>query len=192
MKRSVSLSRKTNETDIYVSLSLDGSGRSSVDTGIGFFDHMIDAFSRHSGYDINLKAKGDLHVDAHHTVEDTAIVLGKAFSETLGNKSGIARYGEARIPMDEALAETALDIGGRGVLVMNVPCHAQYVGTFPTQMTKHFFETFCLNSGINMHIRAYGENDHHIIEAVFKSFAYAMKRATVIESDAVKSTKGLL
>ncbi|NLI62061.1 MAG: imidazoleglycerol-phosphate dehydratase HisB [Methanosarcinaceae archaeon] len=192
MKRTASLSRKTKETSVSVSVNLDGTGNSSIETGIGFFDHMLDSFSRHSGFDVDIKAKGDLHIDAHHTIEDVAIVFGKAVNEALGDKVGIARFGESRIPMDEALAETALDIGGRGILVMNVPFYSQFVGNFPTQMTKHFFETFCMNSGVNLHISAYGENDHHILEAVFKSFAYSMKKATKIESETIKSTKGVL
>ncbi|WNY25625.1 imidazoleglycerol-phosphate dehydratase HisB [Methanolapillus millepedarum] len=190
--RKASFSRKTKETDITIDINLDGTGVSSVQTGIGFFDHMLDAFSRHSGYDLTVKASGDLHVDGHHLVEDTGIVLGKVMAEALGDKRGIARFGEARIPMDESLAEVALDIGGRGFLVFKADFFAPSVGDYSTQMTKHFFESFAMSSGINLNMKAEGDNDHHKIEALFKAFAYAMKRATIIESDSIKSTKGVL
>ncbi|MDV0447902.1 Histidine biosynthesis bifunctional protein HisB [Methanosarcinaceae archaeon Ag5] len=190
--RTASFSRKTKETDIKIDINLDGTGISDIQTGIGFFDHMLDAFSRHSGYNLTVKAIGDLHVDGHHLVEDAGIVLGKVMAEALGDKRGIARFGEARIPMDDSLAEVALDIGGRGFLVFKADFFAPTVGDYSTQMTKHFFESFAMSSGINLNMKAEGDNDHHKIEALFKAFAYAMKRATVIESDSIKSTKGVL
>ncbi|WNY28022.1 Histidine biosynthesis bifunctional protein HisB [Methanimicrococcus stummii] len=190
--RKASVSRKTKETDITIEINLDGSGKSAIDTGIGFFDHMLDAFSRHSGYDLTVKAVGDLHVDAHHLVEDSGIVLGQAVADALGDKRGIARFGEARIPMDEALAEVAIDISGRSFLVMEADFFSPVVGTYSTQMTKHFFESFASAAGINMNMKVEGDNDHHKTEALFKAFAYAMKRATVIEGQEIKSTKGVL
>lgn len=190
--RKGSVSRKTKETDITVEINLDGSGKSAIDTGIGFFDHMLDAFSRHSGYDLTVKAVGDLHVDAHHLTEDTGIVIGQAIAEALGDKRGIARFGEARIPMDEALAEVAVDISGRSFLVMKAEFYSPVIGTYSTQMTKHFFESLASAAGINMNMKVEGDNDHHKTEALFKAFAYAMKRATVIEGQEIKSTKGVL
>lgn len=190
--RKASVSRKTKETDITIEINLDGTGKSAVETGIGFFDHMLDAFARHSGYDLTVKAVGDLHVDGHHLVEDTGIVLGQAMAEALGNKRGIARFGEAHIPMDEALAEAAIDISGRSFLVMKADFLSPIIGTYSTQMTKHFFESFTSAAGINMNLKTEGENDHHKTEALFKAFAYAMKRATVVEGQEIKSTKGVL
>ncbi len=190
--RKASVSRKTKETDITVEINLDGSGKSAIDTGIGFFDHMLDAFARHSGFDLAVKAVGDLHVDGHHLVEDTGIVLGQATADALGDKRGIARFGEARIPMDEALAEVAVDISGRSFLVMKADFYSPVIGTYSTQMTKHFFESFASAAGINMNMKAEGDNDHHKTEALFKAFAYAMKRAAVIEGQEIKSTKGVL
>jgi imidazoleglycerol-phosphate dehydratase len=153
---------------------------------------MLDAFTRHSGYDLSVKAVGDLHIDSHHLVEDTGIVLGQALAEALGDKRGIARFGEARIPMDEALAEVAIDISGRSFLVMNADFFSPVIGTYSTQMTKHFFESLASAAGINMNMKVEGDNDHHKTEALFKAFAYAMKRATVIEGQEIKSTKGVL
>jgi Imidazoleglycerol-phosphate dehydratase len=190
--RKASVSRKTKETDISIEINLDGNGTSAIETGIGFFDHMLDAFARHSGYDLTVKAVGDLHVDGHHMVEDTGIVLGQAMAKALGDKRGIARFGEARIPMDESLAEVAVDISGRSFLVMKADFFSPVIGAYSTQMTKHFFESFAAASGINMNMKVEGDNDHHKTEALFKAFAYAMKRATVIESEEIKSTKGVL
>ena len=190
--RKASVSRKTKETDITIEINLDGSGKSAIDTGIGFFDHMLDAFARHSGYDLTVKAIGDLHVDSHHLTEDTGIVLGQTIAKALGDKRGIARFGEARIPMDESLAEVAIDISGRSFLVMEAEFYSPVIGTYSTQMTKHFFESLASAAGINMNMAVKGDNDHHKTEALFKAFAYAMKRATVIESEEIKSTKGVL
>ena len=190
--RTGKISRKTKETDIQLELNLDGTGVTDISTGIGFFDHMLTSFARPAEIDLKIHAEGDLYVDEHHLVEDTGIVLGKAFSEALGDMAGIARFGEARIPMDEALAEVALDIGGRSYLVLKTDFASPYVGQFSTQLVKHFFETLASNAKITVHASIYGENDHHKIEALFKAFAYAMKRAVKIEGKEVKSTKGTL
>ena len=190
--REAKIARKTNETDIQLELRIDGTGSSKIDTGIGFFDHMLTAFSKHSGYDLFVEARGDLFVDDHHLIEDTGIVLGQAIATALGNKAGLARFGEARIPMDEALASVALDLGGRSYLVLDAVFQAPKVGEFSTQMVRHFFESIVQHAKINMHASVCGDNDHHKIEALFKAFAYAMKRATLVEGHDVKSTKGTL
>jgi imidazoleglycerol-phosphate dehydratase len=190
--REANISRNTSETDIQMELNIDGTGSSNIDTGIGFLDHMLTAFSRHGNFDLTVKATGDLVVDDHHLIEDTGIVLGQALAEALKDKAGIARFGEARIPMDEALADVALDLGGRSYLVLDVEFTAAKVGDFSTQMVKHFFESVIQNAKINMHAQVYGDNDHHKMEALFKAFAYAMKRATAIEGNEIKSTKGSL
>ncbi|HHV25475.1 MAG: imidazoleglycerol-phosphate dehydratase HisB [Methanosarcina sp.] len=186
------ISRKTKETDIQLELNLDGTGIADINTGIGFFDHMLTSFARHAEFDLMVQADGDLYVDEHHLVEDTAIVLGKVFADSLGDMAGIARFGEARIPMDEALAEVALDIGGRSYLVLKAEFAAPQVGQFSTQLVEHFFETLASNAKITIHASVYGDNDHHKIEALFKAFAYAMKRAVKIEGNEIKSTKGVL
>lgn len=188
--RTGKISRKTKETDIQLELNLDGTGVTDISTGIGFFDHMLNSFARHAEFDLKLQAEGDLCVDEHHLIEDIGIVLGKALVEALGDMAGIARFGEARIPMDEALADVALDIGGRSYLVLKADFAAPQVGQFSTQLVRHFFETLASNAKITIHASVYGENDHHKIEALFKAFAYAVKRAVKIEGKDVKSTKG--
>jgi imidazoleglycerol-phosphate dehydratase len=190
--RTGKISRRTKETDIQLELDLDGTGNADISTGIGFFDHMLISFSKHSQIDLMVRAVGDLYVDEHHMVEDVGIVLGKALSEALGNMAGIARFGEAKIPMDEALADVALDIGGRSYLVLKADFSSPQVGQFSTQLVKHFFETLASNAKITIHATVYGENDHHKIEALFKAFAYAMKRAVKVEGGEIKSTKGML
>lgn len=190
--RKANISRKTSETEINIELELDGKGLADISTGIGFFDHMLTAFTKHGNFNLTVKATGDLIVDDHHLIEDTGIVLGQAIAEALADKSGIARFGEARIPMDEALASVALDLGGRSYLVMDAEFKAQKVGEFSTQMLVHFFEAIAQNSKTNMHAHVYGDNDHHKIEALFKAFAYALRRAMVIEGEGIKSTKGVL
>ncbi len=190
--RKANISRKTSETDINIELELDGKGLANISTGIGFFDHMLTAFTKHGNFNLTVKATGDLIVDDHHLIEDTGIVLGQAIAEALADKAGIARFGEARIPMDEALATVALDLGGRSYLVMDAEFKAQKVGEFSTQMVVHFFEAIAQNSKTNMHVHVYGDNDHHKIEALFKAFAYALRRAMVIEGEEIKSTKGVL
>ncbi|SDF42943.1 imidazoleglycerol-phosphate dehydratase [Methanolobus vulcani] len=190
--RKAEISRKTSETDISIEIDLDGKGVADISTGVGFFDHMLTAFTKHGNFDLTVKATGDLIVDDHHLVEDTGIVIGQVLAESLGNKAGIARFGEARIPMDEALATVALDLGGRSYLVIDAEFKAPKVGEFSTQMVDHFFEAVAQNAKMNMHAHVYGDNDHHKIEALFKAFAYALRRAIVVEGDEIKSTKGVL
>jgi len=190
--RTSKIFRKTKETDIQLELNLDGTGIVDISIGIGFFDHMLTSFARHAEFDIKIRSEGDLYVDEHHLVEDTGIVLGKAIAEALGNMVGIARFGEARIPMDEALADVAVDISGRRYLVLKADFAAPNVGQFNTQLVRHFFDTLASNAKITIHASVYGDNDHHKIEALFKAFAYAMKRAVKIEGKNIKSTKGTL
>lgn len=191
--RTAQIDRKTRETDITLSIDLDGKGNVSVDTGIGFFDHMLTALAVHCGIDLTVKCQGDLYVDAHHTVEDTGICLGKAFAQALGDKSGIARYGSAYVPMDEALAFCSLDISGRAFLVFNAQFSDDRIGQFDTCLTEEFFRAFAFNAGITLHIREeYGKNDHHICEAIFKAAAHALKQAITVNGGAVLSTKGVL
>jgi imidazoleglycerol-phosphate dehydratase len=196
--RKADVTRKTGETDICVMINLDGKGVSEIDTGIGFFNHCLTALSKHSGMDLTVRAKGDLDVDAHHTVEDTGIVLGTALAKALAtdaNESGsyrIKRYGEAFIPMDEALAFCALDISKRPFLVMDADFENERVGAFDTTLTEEFFRAFAFNAGMTLHLKKmYGKNDHHIIEALFKATAHALKVA-VAPAQEVLSTKGAL
>ena len=191
MRRS-EINRKTNETDISLSLCLDG-GEIAVDTGIGFFDHMLEALARHAGFGLKLKVTGDLKVDCHHTVEDTGIVLGQALKEAAGDKAGIARYGSSYIPMDEALAFTALDISGRGYISFDAEFPDAAVGGMDTCTVIEFMRAFALNAFVTLHIKSvYGANSHHIIEAMYKSLAHALKQALVISSGDILSTKGSL
>jgi imidazoleglycerol-phosphate dehydratase len=191
--RTAEIKRKTKETDIEVFVKLDGEGKVSIDTGIGFFDHMLTAFGVHGGMDLDIRCTGDLNVDGHHTVEDVGIVLGQAVAKALGNKSGIARYGSAFVPMDEALAFCALDISGRPFLAFNADFTDSRCGEFDTCLTEEFFRAFAMNSGITLHIREeYGKNDHHIIEGMFKAAAHALKDAAAITGGGVLSTKGVL
>lgn len=188
------LTRKTKETDIKLTLELYGQGRAEIATGIGFFDHMLTAFAVHSGMNLTVKADGDLFVDGHHTVEDVGIVLGKALSDELGNKGGIARFGSAFIPMDEALGFAAVDVSGRPFLVFDAEFVNQSVGSFDTCLTEEFFRAAAMNSGITLHLKSeYGKNDHHKIESLFKAFAHALKAAiTPLESGKILSSKGVL
>lgn len=194
MIRTATTERMTKETQIKVTVSLDGKGTASIDTGIGFFDHMLTALSVHSRISMNIKVKGDLHVDGHHTVEDTGIVLGQALSAALGSKSGIMRYGSAYIPMDEALAFCSLDISNRPFLVFRGEFTNQSIGEYDACLTEEFFRAFAFNAGITLHIdMLYGKNDHHKCEAAFKAVAHALKTA-VAEDEGGKtlSTKGVL
>ncbi len=193
MSRTANITRKTKETDITALLMLDG-GEVKIDTGIGFLDHMLTALAVHGGFGLLLDAKGDLHVDGHHTAEDVGIVLGKAFGEALGNKSGIMRYGSAFIPMDESLGFCAVDISGRPYMVLNADFKNERVGEFDTCLVEEFMRAFAFNSGITLHLRVeYGSNDHHKIEALFKAMAYALKQATRPNTNgAFVSTKGVL
>lgn len=191
--RTAKIERKTKETDITLSVDLDGKGQVSIDTGIGFFDHMLTALAVHSGVDMTVKCNGDLNVDGHHSVEDIGICLGKAFAEALGDKSGIARYGSAYVPMDESLAFCSLDISGRAFLVFNASFSDDRIGEFDTCLTEEFFRAFAFNAGITLHIRQeYGKNDHHICEAIFKAVAHALKQALASNGGGVLSTKGVL
>ncbi len=191
--RTAQISRKTKETEIEIFVRLDGEGRVNIDTGIGFFDHMLTAFGVHSGIDLDVRCKGDLYVDAHHSVEDTGICLGKAFAEALGDKAGISRYGTAFVPMDESLCFCSLDISGRPFLVFSGDFSDDRVGEFDTCLTEEFFRAFAFNAGITLHINElYGKNDHHIIEAMFKACAHALKDAVKLSGGAVLSTKGVL
>ncbi len=184
--------RKTSETDIEIELNLDGSGKSKIETGIGFFDHMLEQISKHGNLDLFVKVKGDLHIDEHHTVEDVALALGTAFIEALGSKTGIERYGFL-LPMDECLAQVAIDFGGRPWLVWETEFKREKVGEMPTEMFKHFFKSFSDNAKCNLNIKAEGENEHHKIEAIFKSFAKAIKMAVSKTNNfSIPSTKGTL
>ena len=191
--RTANITRKTRETDITLSLCLDG-GDVAVNTGVGFFDHMLNSFATHGGFGLELSVKGDLHVDCHHTVEDTGIVLGQAFAEALGDRSGIARFGSFYVPMDEALAFTAVDISGRPFVRYQAELKQEIVGDYDSCMTEEFVRAFAVNAGMTLHTRLeYGENAHHCIEAIFKSIAHAVRLAVQeTNGDTVLSTKGVL
>ncbi len=194
-KRTSAIKRKTGETNISISLNIDGKGKSSIKTGIPFFDHMLTLFSKHGLFDIKLSAKGDINVDFHHTVEDVGICLGQAFKEALGGKYGIVRYGESKVPMDEALAEVIIDISGRPHLTYNVPFEKTKFIDFDVEVVREFFEAFVLNSAITVHVNLIrGRNMHHIIEAVFKAFAVTLSKACAIDprKKGIPSTKGVL
>ncbi len=191
--RTAEITRKTKETDIDVKLNLDGSGKVDISTGIGFFDHMLTAFAVHGKMDLVLKVQGDLYVDGHHTVEDTGIVLGTAFKQAIGDMKGIARYGTAFIPMDEALGFCCLDISNRPFLVFDAEFSDDRIGEFDTCLTEEFFRAFAFNAGITLHLKSeYGKNDHHIAEALFKACAHAIKAAKAVVGNEILSTKGVL
>jgi imidazoleglycerol-phosphate dehydratase len=194
--RTARIVRKTSETDITVAVDLDGTGQYDVTTGIGFLDHMIEQFARHSLIDIECRIAGDLHVDQHHTTEDSAIAIGQAITEALGNKAGIGRYGSAYSPMDETLARVALDISGRPFLVWKAGFSQPRLGEMDTELFEHWFHSIAHAAGITLHIELlYGANNHHIIEAIFKGFARAMRTAVSLDprkGDAIPSTKGML
>ena len=190
--RESKVSRKTNETDIEVKINLDGSGNTDINTGIAFFDHMLNSFAKHGSFDLTIKARGDLTVDDHHTVEDVGIALGSAIAKALGDKKGIERFADARVPMDEALATAAVDISGRSVLVFNAKFENPNIGGLTSQNVRHFFESLTANAGINVHLDATGENDHHKAEALFKAFGIALKRAVRVTGSGIPSTKGVL
>lgn len=195
MARTATVSRKTGETDITVSIDLDGTGACDISTGVGFFDHMLSALGRHSLVDLTVHAKGDTWVDDHHTVEDVGIVLGQALAQALGDKSGITRFSSVIVPMDEALVLAAIDVSGRGELYWDVPITAQKVGTFDTELGHEFFQGFARDAGITLHVRKIaGENAHHILECAFKAVARAMRGAVELDPrvKGVPSTKGSL
>lgn len=195
MPRSASISRKTKETDIALSLDVDGGSVVDVQTGVGFFDHMLDLLARHGLLDLKIKAVGDLHVDPHHTVEDVGICIGQALEKAIGDKVGINRYGWASVPMDESLAHVALDLSGRPAFVFNVAFTGPLIGTFPVELVEEFFKSIANVGKMNLHINlAYGTNNHHIAEAIFKAFARALRIAVSIDprQKGVPSTKGSL
>lgn len=190
--RSAELNRKTKETDISVKLDLDG-GAADISTGIGFFDHMLTALAVHGGMGLTVKAEGDLNVDGHHTVEDVGIVLGMAFKEAIGDKKGIARYGTAFIPMDEALGFASVDISGRPFLVFDAEFPEEKIGDFDSCLAEEFFRAFAFNAGMTVHLKCvYGKNSHHIAEALFKACAHALKSARAVSGNEVLSTKGVI
>jgi imidazoleglycerol-phosphate dehydratase/histidinol-phosphatase len=191
--RKVDIVRKTKETDIRISLNLDGTGKSEISTGLKFFDHMLEQIAMHGGVELNINVKGDLSVDEHHTIEDTALALGKAFAQAIGDKKGMTRYGYC-LPMDDCLAQAAIDFGGRPWLVWKVKFKRDYVGDVPTEMFYHFFKSFSDAAQINLNIQAKGDNEHHKIEAVFKAVARAIRMAikTDFENVSLPSTKGML
>lgn len=195
MSRAVEISRQTKETKIRVSINLDGTGAATIHTGVGFFDHMLDLLARHSLIDLAVEAEGDLEVDAHHTVEDVGIVIGQAIEKALGDKRGIYRYGWAIVPMDESLAQVAIDLSGRAAMVFNVQFKGPLIGTFPAELVDEFFKALSANTRMNLHINVpYGTNNHHISEAIFKAAAKALRQAIATDprNPNVPSTKGTL
>jgi imidazoleglycerol-phosphate dehydratase len=194
--RAASVSRRTAETDVTVSINLDGTGRSSITTGVGFLDHMLELFARHGLFDLDVKVSGDLHVDHHHTTEDTGIALGQAFLKALGGKKGIARYADIHLPMDEALTRVALDLSGRPFLVFRSMFPAEKIGAFDTELVREWFQAFAVNAGVTLQLETlYGDNSHHIAESCFKGLARALRAAVALdprEQGRVPSTKGSL
>lgn len=194
--RTASLSRSTRETEISVRLDLDGRGESEISTGVGFFDHMLTQIARHGLFDLEIKAKGDLHIDDHHTVEDVGIALGQCFRKALGDKAGIVRYADVTLPLDEALSRAVVDISGRPYLVFRTAFRAPKIGSFDTQLVEEWFRAFAMQAGLTLHVETfYGSNDHHIAESCFKALARALRAAVAIDpaqSGRVPSTKGVL
>ena len=194
--RKYSVNRKTKETEIEIDINLDGKGKSEINTGIGFLDHMLDQLSKHSLIDLKIKAKGDLHVDYHHTTEDSALALGEAFTKALGDKKGILRFGQALSAMDETLSRVVVDCSNRPYLIWKVNLSISQLGEMDTELFKEWFQAFCQSAGLTLHIEnLYGENNHHIVESIFKGLARALRQAVTIDgrrSDEVPSTKGSL
>lgn len=194
--RSGTVNRRTNETDIAVSLTLDGSGKAEIATGVGFFDHMLELFARHSLIDLSVTVKGDTHIDDHHSVEDAGIALGEAVRQALGDKKGIRRYADLHLPMDETLTRVAVDVSGRPYLVFRTRFEAQKIGTFDTELVREFFQAFAINAGLTLHVETlYGDNAHHIAESCFKGLARALRHALEVdprEGGRIPSTKGAL
>jgi imidazoleglycerol-phosphate dehydratase len=194
--RAASVSRRTAETDVAVSIALDGSGKAEISTGVGFLDHMLELFARHGLFDLTVKVTGDLHVDQHHTTEDTGIALGEAFLQALGEKKGINRYADIHLPMDETLSRIALDISGRPFLVFRTSFPTEKIGAFDTELVREWFQAFAMNAGVTLHVETfYGDNSHHIAESCFKGLARALRRAVALdprEEGRVPSTKGTL
>ena len=194
--RSASISRKTAETDVSVSIALDGTGQARVATGIGFLDHMLELFARHGLFDLEVKVDGDLHVDQHHSAEDCGIALGQAFAKALGDKRGIARYADVHLPMDETLSRVCIDISGRPFLVFRTAFRVEKIGPFDTELVREWFQAFAMNAGLTLHVETfYGDNAHHIAESCFKGLARALRKAVALdprEEGRVPSTKGSL
>ena len=192
--RRVSVSRETRETKISVSLDLDGGGTATIETGVGFFDHLLGSLAHHGLFDLEIQAAGDLAIDEHHTVEDVALVLGAAFAEALGDRAGIRRFGDARVPMDESLASAVIDIGGRPYAVIDLPFRAERVGELPLQLVEHTLEAFARTAGATLHMSGTGRNDHHLAEAAFKALGRALRQACELDPrrTGVASTKGSL
>ena len=192
MDRKAEVSRKTSETDIKIELNLDGTGKYEIDTGVNFFNHMLESFSRHSFIDLKVKAVGDIEIDDHHTVEDVGILLGEAFSQAIGDKKGIRRMGHAIVPMDDSVATVAIDISGRSYCNMNFDFKNDKIGDMSSDVVIHFFESFASSGKLNIYATAEGVNDHHKAEAIFKAFAKSLYDACKIEHDVILSTKGVL
>jgi len=194
--RTAHIRRETRETTIELSLDVDGTGRSEISTGVGFLDHMLDSLARHARFDLTIDATGDLHIDAHHTAEDIAIVLGQALDRALGEKRGLRRFADATVPLDEALVQVALDLSGRGFAAVDLPFKGEMIGTLPTEMIPHFLYSFAIEGRFTLHVRLLaGENDHHRAEATFKALARALEVATRVDpriAGQVPSTKGAL
>ena len=192
--RRVTVTRRTRETEIDMTLDLDGAGHATIATGIGFYDHLLGSLAHHGLFDLEIRASGDLEVDEHHTVEDVALVLGSAFAEALGDRSGVARFGEASVPMDESLATAVVDIGGRPYAVIDLPFRGERVGALPLQLVEHALESFARTAGATLHLRGTGRNDHHLAEAAFKALARALRAACAPDPRrvGVASTKGSL
>jgi imidazoleglycerol-phosphate dehydratase len=194
MTRTATVTRTTKETSVEITLDLDGAGTTSVSTGVGFYDHLLTSFGHHGMFDLTISTTGDIHIDDHHTVEDTALVLGEAFASTLGDRSGISRFGDATVPMDEARATAVVDISGRPYSVIDLPFRQPMLGNLATQNIAHALEAFTRTAGITLHLTALGVNDHHVAEAAFKSLARAMRAAVSVDPrrSGVASTKGVL
>jgi len=195
MARQATVERATKESQVKVELNVDGTGITDIDTGVPFFDHMLSQLGKHGGFDLTIKTTGDLEIDAHHTVEDTSLALGSAFREAMGDKSGIRRYGDALVPLDEALAQVAVDLSGRPYLVHDEPSLVELIGSYDTTLTKHIFESFVANAHVTLHVRVLGgRNAHHVVEAQFKAFARALRQAVELDprSVGIPSTKGVL
>jgi imidazoleglycerol-phosphate dehydratase len=194
--RAASVSRRTAETDVAVSIELDGTGRAEISTGVGFLDHMLELMARHGLFDLTVKVTGDLHVDQHHTTEDTGIALGEAFLKALGDKKGISRYAAIHLPMDETLSRVSVDISGRPFLVFRAAFPTEKIGAFDTQLVREWFQAFAMNAGVTLHVETlYGDNSHHIAESCFKGLARALRQAVALdprEEGRVPSTKGTL
>ncbi|MFO1150162.1 MAG: imidazoleglycerol-phosphate dehydratase HisB [Alsobacter sp.] len=194
--RAASIARKTSETDVSVSLALDGTGKAEIATGVGFLDHMLELLARHALFDVTARCTGDLHVDQHHTVEDVGIALGQAFAKALGDKTGIVRYASVHLPMDETLSRVSVDISGRPFLVFRTDFPRDKIGTFDTELVREWFQAFAMNAGVTLHVETlYGENAHHIAESCYKGLARALRQAVALdprEAGRVPSTKGSL